>query len=670
MRIGPHAVIWAPNASEAVKRALKDLARDWRRVLATRPEISWAPVPPDSITIAVAGDLKRGQRQSNSMLGTEEFKVCVNDHGVVCIDGGDDRGLIYGIYAFSEEVLGIHPMWFWNEAQPVSQEELDVTELHLVSNSPAFTWRGWFINDEDLLTGWAPSPRPGEGISLLVWDRICESLLRCRGNFIVPGTFIFPSEPQLDLAARRGLAIGQHHAEPLGVNAFKWPQEVPYSFVESPATFIDLWKRSIRAQDGRDVLWSVGYRGRHDRPFWLDEPDSHAAFERRAEHMSRAIAVQTQLIRDIRPRDLIVVNVWMEQLEVFRSGGLELPGEVVVVMPDDGHGKLPLDLTGCRGIYYHVAMHDRVASQLSEMVPPRLISAEIARACESGATDYFLLNVSDIKPAMLTTHLSMAAAWRGSIDADAELYRWCEAAVGATHAHRLALLWERYFKAGWRYHEDSPYRLEDNAYQTFARGLLRAAADGLLHEQFEYTDFADHFPPPYQLLGPLTGIELAQVLKAGTAEAAPVWARLDEDVTEFIEQLDVELRPAQASHIGLQVRVHALSNLMLHECAASVYALALGESSEAVERLDRAAHHTQDLMRTLVDSETGKWQDWHLGEVFLNPAATLQQIQGLRDLIEGRSSVLPDLPGENYDYIKKYQDGLLVDLGKEPKHGS
>ena len=74
-----------------------------------------------------------------------------------------------------------------------------------------------FINDEDLLTGWAPGEKKDHtGISLEVWNKIYETILRLKGNMVVPGTWIFPGDPQVKLAGERGLIINQHHAIPAG----------------------------------------------------------------------------------------------------------------------------------------------------------------------------------------------------------------------------------------------------------------------------------------------------------------------------------------------------------------------------------------------------------------------------------------------------------------------
>src|SRR5207248_6399451 len=51
-----------------------------------------------------------------------------------------------------------------------------------------FKYRGLFINDEDLLTGWAPGEaKDHTGISLEVWNKIFETILRLKGNMVAPG---------------------------------------------------------------------------------------------------------------------------------------------------------------------------------------------------------------------------------------------------------------------------------------------------------------------------------------------------------------------------------------------------------------------------------------------------------------------------------------------------
>jgi hypothetical protein len=49
-----------------------------------------------------------------------------------------------------------------------------------------YRYRGWFMKNEDLLTGWAPGDVDGTGMSLKVRDRAFEALLRLKGDMIIP----------------------------------------------------------------------------------------------------------------------------------------------------------------------------------------------------------------------------------------------------------------------------------------------------------------------------------------------------------------------------------------------------------------------------------------------------------------------------------------------------
>ena len=52
------------------------------------------------------------------------------------------------------------------------------------------------------------------GIAKPVMDKIFETILRLKGNMVVPGTWTFPSDPQMKWAGERGLILNQHHAIP------------------------------------------------------------------------------------------------------------------------------------------------------------------------------------------------------------------------------------------------------------------------------------------------------------------------------------------------------------------------------------------------------------------------------------------------------------------------
>jgi hypothetical protein len=50
-------------------------------------------------------------------------------------------------------------------------------------------YRGFFVNDEDQLTGWAPAkPEDHTNIDPAVMDKVYETILRLKGNMVVPST--------------------------------------------------------------------------------------------------------------------------------------------------------------------------------------------------------------------------------------------------------------------------------------------------------------------------------------------------------------------------------------------------------------------------------------------------------------------------------------------------
>ena len=87
--------------------------------------------------------------------------------------------------------------------------------------SPVFEFRGFFINDEDLLSGFARDPMDESVFSVQMWDRVFELVLRLKGNCIIVGTAAFPDERSMQQAVRRGLYLAEHHITILGTNTFQ-----------------------------------------------------------------------------------------------------------------------------------------------------------------------------------------------------------------------------------------------------------------------------------------------------------------------------------------------------------------------------------------------------------------------------------------------------------------
>lgn len=437
--------IIAENQPEAFTRAIADVERDWYKIFGHRPIIlhglpkSWTG---PAIYFGVGDNTPNSVLNEGSFDGAESFWLGVRkdeeNRNVLVASGADLRGSIYAAYTFSEKILGVDPWYFWVDKEPLPQKSISVPmSFDLKFGAPTFKYRGWFINDEDQLSMFSKDPMKENVISLEMYDKIYETLLRLKGNMVVPSTFLFPDERSQELAARRGLILNMHHILVLGLNTYRWPDSIPFSYNKHPEIMEKYWKTCIDAYKDYETIWTVGYRGKHDRPFWYDDPDLKTPEEQGAV-ISNAIAKQVEMIRKVHPKAPIITNLWDEGAEMYRAGYIKIPEDITIVWPDNGAGIIrdrknvqiptgffrfvvenptnllanaPGRVKSGQGIYYHTAMLNGHANQLTEMVDPARIYMEIGRFVDTGATEFFLVNVSDIRPVPLSTDCVMDLVW-------------------------------------------------------------------------------------------------------------------------------------------------------------------------------------------------------------------------------------------------------------------
>ncbi len=193
--------------------------------------------------------------------------------------------------------------------------------------------------------------------------------------------------------------------------------------------------------------------------------------------ISTAIADQISIVRSVRPDAKFVTNLWQEGAKLVQQGDLKIPSEVSTVWADDGYGYLQDngEVAAGQRAYYHVAMMNGRANQLTEMVPVERSFSELGRYIKAGATNYFLVNTSDIRPVTMSIRAVMDAAWKGVPSGDEpanEFYeQWSSEEFGETDAPNLADLYREYFKAPA--HSGDPAReYGDQLYHTEARRML------------------------------------------------------------------------------------------------------------------------------------------------------------------------------------------------------
>ncbi len=461
-------IVLSANESQPIRLAAQDLASDFATVFGAKPRIQ--PTASGAtgavILIGEADNLPAGSHPG--LTAPESFSIDVahaagSSNPTIVLSGADMRGTIYAIYQFSQEFLGVGPMDYWTDHRPPRRAAIEIpASRHQLYPAPVFRYRGFFINDEDLLTGWAPGEKTDHtGISLAVWNKVFETVLRLKGNIIVPGTWIFPNDPQIRLAGERGLIVTQHHAIPLGLNVARWPRDVPYNFTTHPEILERAWRDAVAEYaPNQEILWDVGLRGLSDVSYASMDPSVRGNDQALGALISKAIRDQMSIVRASHPDAHFVTDLWQEGARLQQEGYLSIPPEVTTVWADNGYGYLgdKGEVKSGEGAYYHVAMMNDRSNQLTEMVPVDRIAEELGRYMRAGATEYLLLNTSDIRPVTMTAEAVMDVAWLGHLPgsaadaspaaaADAYYRYWATQEFGAKAAPALAAIYKAYFAA-------------------------------------------------------------------------------------------------------------------------------------------------------------------------------------------------------------------------------
>jgi len=677
----------------AVRHATEDLRTDFANVLGQKPRLVSRLAEAGSVAILIAerAHVPTGVSCA-STANTEAFAFSIarledpKKQTVVCLTGADPRGTIYAVYQFSQSVLGVDPMYLWTDKEPEKRRSITLpADFTHTYPSPVFRFRGIFINDEDLLTGWTPAAKGMHtGIALKTWDNIFETILRLKGNMIVPGTWIFPDDAQVLAASERGLIVNQHHATPLGVNAARWPKGVPYNFSTHPEILERAWKNAVAEyKPGEDILWSVGLRGLSDQSYSKLDPSVRNNDRLLGKRISEAIADQIKIVRARYPNAQFVTNLWQEGDRLMREGLLEIPPEVTKVWADSGYGDMEDggDLAPGEGMYIHVAMLNRVANQLSEMVPVARLQRQIGRYEKARATGFFLVNTSDIRPVAMTTRAVMEMAWGGApkqtADADGTYYRrWAEEEFGATSARAVEKAYRDYFAAPAvrpssdhsSSHVVSKFArwYGDQFYQIEARHLILAALSG---------DHVTWIPspsptwnPPHLMPSSAPAVWREEIARdiATCKGAQSRWDAVWREALAAEKLVDSDRRYYYQAEVLTMITINREGNRTLLELARAVRDDEAGQTAKAELEATEALHALETTEQAMSAAEYGKWKNWYRGDWLEGVQQTRKIAQ---DYTNHLTNPLTQLPApaewsqwEGYFHIMENEGDRTVDV--------
>lgn len=405
-----------------VKLAAQDLANDIGRVSLNNYNPKIVDYPTSSCIII------KTLNKTNRAEITKDFEsfTIKTENKNIYITGNGYLGTMWGIYTFSEKYLGISPLYLFDDYTIKKFESLSIDSIDIEEYPKTFGFRGFFINDEDLLTDWIKSggkrsidyPFYHSTVDTSVIDKVVETALRLKINLMIPASFLDidnpPEKAIADCVAKRGIFLSQHHIEPCGVSYFthenyckKHGLPVQPSFVTNRETMIEVWKYYAEKWSGYDnVVWQLGLRGKADRPVWANDNAVSDDVKERGNLISDAISTQYSIIKEATKGDAKYFSstLWMEGSYLFASKTLSFPENTMILFSDIGinqmYGTDFYDIQRLSdyryGIYYHVQYWGH-GPHLAPLTGIEKLLYNLKTAKEKGDIEYCILNVSNIR---------------------------------------------------------------------------------------------------------------------------------------------------------------------------------------------------------------------------------------------------------------------------------
>ncbi|MDH0912539.1 glycosyl hydrolase 115 family protein [Rhizobium pusense] len=637
-----------------VKKALSVFARDFAKVFGVEIRTGDSQEAAVIIDFAPAGQALR----------PESFEITFEERSgrtTLTLRGADDLGVIYGLYHLSGHMFGVDPFWFWADREPRRQHEIVVPAIDFVSPQPRVRFRGWFVNDEVCLIGWTDIyPPPAE-----VWEPVFETLLRLGGNLVIPGTDLPRTGIHWQLASEMGLYITHHHAEPLGSEMFfRVHPNLDASYDRNPELFEELWREAILRQKSDNVVWSLGFRGQGDCPFWEQDP-SYDTSEKRGELISRAIQRQYDILHELVENPACITYLYGEITELYREGHIRFPPNVTKIWSDNGYGRmvsrrqgnhslrvpsLPLSSDeGPHGLYYHATFHDLQASNHLVMLPvaTSLLSEELKTAFDAGADEVLLVNCGNVRPHIYTLDL-IAKMWgsedfpeHGAFDGFTKRY-FSSSPVGAAECLR------RLISHAIQY---GPYE-DDMAGDEFYHHPARSLVGHLMRGETNTCA-----PDLIWATGEVTFDKQVHWFADKCASASNRFADLTDASSVVANTMDPTEAVFFRDLVHFQARLHhsGASGLLL--LCDSIVAFREKRYPEAFVRASQSLWAYRESLEAMADAEHGRWKNFFRADWLTNVKSTLYSLEALRRHIR--------MFGDNPDYFLWHKEYLMPESEKK-----
>ncbi len=622
------------NSNEYVLKAAEDLRNDFARV--SKEGVLPKFINEESDFCIVIED---NTKKTADPVSDESYTV-KTEGNKIRISAPTYLGTMWGIYTISEKYLGVDPCYLFNDLAIVKKDSIETGDIDICEQPNGFGFRGVFINDEDLLTGW----KDGGGIRYMdyIWyfltveesvmNRIVETMLRLKLNLVIPASFLDIDNPPekllADCVARRGIYLSQHHVEPVGLSSFtfdtycrKYKKSGKFSFVDNPDVMTEAWEFYAKKWAEYDnVVWQIGLRGEGDRPLWgINAKPTDEDLKKYGGFISNAYQKQKDIIMNATGGKAkhFTSTLWMEGSELLEKGFLKFPEDTVIVFADTGVNQMygsefysiTRDKNSKYGIYYHL-QYFGAGPHLAPQTGIDKLHYNTKLAYEKGDKDYYILNVSNVREFTFELKAYSEMLWNfEDFSKDEYVDRYCEK-FGSDSGEMKRLIKEYYGNFPWL----EAKNLLETYYGKFFNFYLVDNPDGIRNFILKDGDLLDIGSQIIRLFHrplPAVYIRYYHSVKGAVSKYMEICG----DLEKLTEKLEYPLD----KHVEVKWLLSAKTLLCIYRWFANVYEAKVFcdklDTENMKNSLQTACKSLEEYLNFRKCAEYGEFENWYRGDL-------------------------------------------------------
>lgn len=411
--------------------------------------------------------------------GFESHAVYANaaNHRIY-LQGADMRGTIYAIYSFSEQILGVPPLWYWCDiplppfggSRRGAEQHTTIAvpdDYDYYQPSPTVRYRAWFPNDEDLFIPWRRKSTDNN-------ERWLETMLRLKLNTVEYTATVTTNgtlNSEAMLYKKYGLVLTSHHMVALNNSFANWDaywQQVrkttpPALSVNDITSLREFWQYNINAvmNSGVENLWQVAFRGKTDQPFWSVFSDAPSTDAERAAVINRMVKEQYDMICQStgEQNPFVRMTFYDEIASLLAAGYLQpptatnmlwtfvagrrdhYPYDDLVNWTNTGNVKL--------GYYMNLQFYS-TGAHLAPAEGPWKMEDNFRYVQSKGPLTFSVVNAGNLREFLMEMSANAAMMWNSATyNSNDFLRRFCAQYFGKEHAEEVAQLYHDFYYSYW-----------------------------------------------------------------------------------------------------------------------------------------------------------------------------------------------------------------------------